>query len=175
MMTEEMAKAVQVLLDKQAIHDALMRYCRGVDRCDEELMRSVYHEDAKAFGTLAWEFVKEFVPSNRAATSFTVHAIQNLTIEVHDDEAFSEAYFITYVGRPEGEAEYVDLFCGRYIDRWERRGGEWRVIHRDVAREWARGDAFGTGQFPVPPSEDGTFIQPMRSRHDLSYQGLTGK
>jgi SnoaL-like domain len=102
-----------------------------------------------------------------------MHAIHNLTIEVHGDEAFSEAYFVAYIGRADGGAEYVDAFCGRYIDRWERRGGEWGVVHRDVAREWARGNAFGTEQFPVPPSEEGTFIQPIRSREDPSYQGLT--
>ncbi len=38
--------ALQELLDKQAIHEVLLRYCRGVDRRDEEVLRSVYHADA---------------------------------------------------------------------------------------------------------------------------------
>jgi hypothetical protein len=174
-MTDDMMKALQVLLDKQEIHDALMRYCRGVDRCDEDLMRSVYHEDARAFGAPAWEFVKEFIPANRDATSFTVHAIQNLMIDVQGDEAFSEAYFVTYVGRPDGGVEYVDAFCGRYIDRWEKRHGRWAVAHRETAREWARANALGLDEFPIPPSEEGTFLQPKRSREDLSYQGQPGR
>src|SRR5262245_17777267 len=40
------APAVRVLLDKQAIQEVLARYCRGVDRADLELLRSVYHPDA---------------------------------------------------------------------------------------------------------------------------------
>ena len=37
---------LQNLLDRQAILDCLNRYNRGVDRCDEELLLSAYHEDA---------------------------------------------------------------------------------------------------------------------------------
>ncbi|MFF2108453.1 MULTISPECIES: nuclear transport factor 2 family protein [Rhodococcus] len=34
------------LLDKQAITDVIHRYCRGVDRCDVEILKSVYHSDS---------------------------------------------------------------------------------------------------------------------------------
>ena len=37
---------VQELLDKQQIHEALMRYARGVDRGDAALICSAYHPDA---------------------------------------------------------------------------------------------------------------------------------
>ena len=37
---------LQELHDKQAIHDAVMRYCRGVDRLDPVLLASAYHPDA---------------------------------------------------------------------------------------------------------------------------------
>jgi hypothetical protein len=163
-------KELQVLLDKQAIYDAMMRYCRGVDRCDEELMLSVYHEDARAFSTSASEFVRHFVPDNRAATTFTVHAISNFSIELDGDRGSSEAYFITYVGRDDDGREVVDAFCGRYIDQWERRDGRWGVTVRDVVQEWSRGNAFGTEPFPVPPSEEGTFVPPVRGPGDISYR-----
>jgi SnoaL-like protein len=161
---------LQCLFDKQDIHDALMRYCRGVDRCDEELMRSAFHEDAIAFATVAWDFVKHFIPENRAATTFTMHSVANLDIEVLGDVAFSEAYFVTYVGREEGGEEYVDAFCGRYVDKWELRDAHWKIVHREVVREWSRADAFGTGLFPVPPSEKDTFVAPLRNRSDISYR-----
>jgi hypothetical protein len=37
---------LRTLLDRAQIHDALMRYSRGVDRGDGELVMSVFHPDA---------------------------------------------------------------------------------------------------------------------------------
>jgi len=165
-----LTKELRALLDKQAIYDAMMRYCRGVDRCDEELMGSIYHEGARAFATSASEFVKHFVPDNRAATTFTVHAIANFTIDLDGDRAHSEAYFITYAGRDDDGRDVIDAFCGRYIDQWERRDDRWGVTVRDVVHEWSRGNAFGLEPFPVPPTEDGTFIAPVRGQGDISYR-----
>ena len=38
---------IQELIDRQEIYDVLTRYCQGVDRCDVDLIKSVYHEDAQ--------------------------------------------------------------------------------------------------------------------------------
>ena len=38
---------IQELIDRQEIYDVLIRYCQGVDRCDVNLIKSVYHEDAQ--------------------------------------------------------------------------------------------------------------------------------
>ena len=37
---------VQLLIDKQEIYDALMRYCIGIDRGDLALVLSAFHDDA---------------------------------------------------------------------------------------------------------------------------------
>src|SRR5919201_1355684 len=37
---------LQAVADKQEIHETLMRYCRGVDRADAELISSAFHPDA---------------------------------------------------------------------------------------------------------------------------------
>lgn len=165
-------RTLQALVDKQAIYDALMQYCRGVDRCDADLMRSVYHKDAHdhhgAFSGRAWEFVELFVPQSREESSFTQHMIANMTIELDGDVAGSEAYFVAYVGRVEGDVEYVDAFGGRYVDDWERRDGRWGVTTREVVHEWSRADAFGTQDFPLPKD---LFAQPKRDdREDLSFR-----
>lgn len=43
-MTDIADRAVRVLLDKQAITEVVLRYCRGVDRLDMALVRSCYHD-----------------------------------------------------------------------------------------------------------------------------------
>lgn len=42
-----MSEGLQELLDRQAIYDVMMRYCRGVDRFDADLITSAYHPDAR--------------------------------------------------------------------------------------------------------------------------------
>jgi hypothetical protein len=169
-MDDVQTRALEELLDKQAIHDAMMRYARGVDRCDPELMRSVYHDDAfdhhGPFQGNGWEFVELFIPSSREDSTFTQHLIGNLLIEIQGDRAFSESYFIASVGRMEGGQELVDAFGGRYVDKWEKRDGKWGVIHREVVHEWSRGNACGTEAFPL---DKDSFAQPLRSREDLAF------
>ena len=41
-----MAYTAEQLSDMQCIRDAALRYCRGVDRLDVELMKSAYWEGA---------------------------------------------------------------------------------------------------------------------------------
>ena len=38
--------AMQEMLDSHQIQKMLVDYCRGIDRCDVELVASVYHDDA---------------------------------------------------------------------------------------------------------------------------------
>ncbi|BCB74809.1 hypothetical protein GCM10022251_53460 [Phytohabitans flavus] len=167
----DLPRELRDLLDKQAIRDHLMRYCRGVDRCDADLMKSIFHADGTAFGTNAWEFCDHFVPTNEADTTFTVHMLGNILVDVDGDVAYSEAYFVTWVGRAEDGTGYIDAFCGRYVDRWERRAGEWGVVTRRTVQEWSRANVAGTEMFPVPASEEGTFVTPIRGRDDVSYHG----
>lgn len=39
-------ESLQELVDKRALAEVVMRYCRGVDRADEELIVSCFHPDA---------------------------------------------------------------------------------------------------------------------------------
>ena len=44
--TTDREAAIDELLAKQEIRDALMRYSRGIDLLDLELVKSAYHPDA---------------------------------------------------------------------------------------------------------------------------------
>lgn len=158
------------LLDKQAIHETLMRYCRGIDRCDEELIRSAYHpgahDDHGEFRGTVEEFVPWVLKALQADRGMvTMHSICNEYVEVRGDVAFGEAYFIAY-HRSGPKDQMVDMTLGgRYIDRYERRDGQWKIARRVVMHDWTRVD-------PVERIHDRIHLyRPgVRSREDESYQ-----
>ena len=45
-MDAETTALVRELKDRQEIYDCLMRYCRGIDRLDRDMLLSAYHPDA---------------------------------------------------------------------------------------------------------------------------------
>ena len=46
MLDPSLEQRLRALVDRQAIHDVILRYCRGVDRMDRELLLAAYHSDA---------------------------------------------------------------------------------------------------------------------------------
>jgi hypothetical protein len=94
----ELESAVRELQDRQAIHDCLMTYSRGIDRLDRELLLSVYHEDAVddhgVFVGTREQFVDWVIPMHAAAQLSHQHCILNYTIELDGDVAHTEAYYL---------------------------------------------------------------------------------
>ena len=142
----------------EACREAARRYCRGVDRLDAEEMRSAYWPDATddhgSFVGNAWEFVDHCMTSHRR-WRFTMHTIFNHTVELDGPAgARGEVYNLSWLERI--DTAEIDLWFGRYLDRYERRGDEWRIIERVCVHE---------GDRTLPP---GT---PMGIAADLFRQG----
>ena len=114
---EKTERALRVLLDKQEIHEVLMRYCRGIDRCDAELLHSVYHPDATDDHGLFKGRAADFIPWALKALvrdDGTSHYIANELIEVDGNVAHCESYFFGIHRRQEKDGGTVDLvFSGR--------------------------------------------------------------
>lgn len=132
------AQPLQDLLDREAIRDCLYRYCRGIDRCDEAALRSAYWEDATdchgAWNGSAAGFIDHALPRLRAGGR-RVHQVSNVLIELHGDVAAVESSFIALQATA-AQPTLATFLCGRYVDRFERRGGEWRVLARTVVYDW---------------------------------------
>jgi hypothetical protein len=81
----------ETLLDREAIREAMARYCRGVDRLDADLIKSAYHPDAfddhGPFKGLRDEFVAWVVPFLRREYVVTSHHLTTQSIEVQGDVA----------------------------------------------------------------------------------------
>lgn len=136
-----MDEAIQVLLDKQACTELVYRFARGLDRVDEAIIRSVFHPDGTdhhgAFKGDVDAFVSWVMPT-LATMERTQHVIGNILVEVSGDRAWSEAYFVAYHDMANAAGELIRMtVAGRYLDRFERRGGEWRIKHREFVSDWS--------------------------------------
>ncbi len=164
---------VQALLDRQAIRDVVLRYCRGIDRLDLDLVRSCYHPDATddhgSFRGTRDEYV-EWVGGMLSRFTGTMHLVANQLVEVDrdGDRAQSETYGVAYHHGDPPEDRRRNFTTGfRYVDRFERREGEWRIAARVAVREWTH--TVTTEQHVViPPERDGR--RGRRDRTDAVYE-----
>ena len=138
-MTQPSAEAIQALIDKQAISEVLMRYCRAIDRRDADLMRRVYWPDAIDDHAVFQGDVEEFIAYAFPFMEGVIiqHAISNIMIDLTGaHEAFSECYFSGFHDFPAEQGRLERIVGGRYLDRHERRDGEWRIARRTLAIDW---------------------------------------
>ena len=145
---------VRVLIAKDEIRDVLMRYARGVDRGDADLITSCFHPDSvddhggiELTGT---EAGPRFAGSRKVSASGAAgqHFQGNITIEVDGDVAYTETYFVSYLIVDRDGAEHTRFRGARYLDRFERRNGVWKIGYRVVVDDWDRLDKV-TEQAPM--------------------------
>ena len=151
---------IRALLDKKAIEEVLVSYCRGADRGDADLIAAAYHEDAiEDHGGTFLGSAKDYVAMLRrilpTAPRMT-HSITNMMIELHGDEAVSECYILTFSRRESETASFDSLTMARLVDRFERRQGRWAIAHRRLAWEWNHemplNETWGRGGIAPDPS-----------------------
>lgn len=169
-----MALSVEALSARAEITEVVIAYVRGCDRCDEALLRSCFHEGAThehgAFKGLSADFVGHAM-AVLAAVELTHHQLGPVSIALEGDVAHVETYFTSYhrygAAPPPGGNPHEDrIMGGRYVDRFERRGGVWKIAHRKGVNEWLRHEpASDRGFFERPAGERG-----RRDREDPVYQ-----
>jgi hypothetical protein len=134
------AMDLQALIAREAIRDCLHRYCRGIDRADEDALRSAYWPDATdhhgAYQGSASGFIDQALARLRKGGR-RVHMISNILIKLQGQDAAVESYFLALQTSTDQESLWQETFlCGRYVDRFECRSGEWRVADRTVVYDW---------------------------------------
>jgi ketosteroid isomerase-like protein len=130
---------VSLMLDKHELHELALTYCRAIDRQDFALVRTLYHDDAiDDHGDMFKGGPDEYVawlPTIMANWDATVHSISNTLFEVEGDKANGELYVVAY-HRTHGPDAKEIVVGGRYLDRYEKREGVWKFIHRSLAMDW---------------------------------------
>ncbi|MDB4872945.1 MAG: lumazine-binding family protein [Massilia sp.] len=163
--------AVRELQDREQIREVLARYSRGIDRLDEDLIRSVYHPDAYddhgPFKGGPEEFIAWIVPFLRAEYTTSSHHMTTQSITLDGDAATVETYAIVVQDKIRDGVRLQSTAHSRYSDRMERRNGEWRIAHRIVITDSA-------GTTPVPVWSGTTQLESLtagrRDRTDPSYR-----
>ncbi len=169
-MTDDRRARLDHLLDRQDIADCLTRFSRGMDRFDRDLFLSAFHRDAIiAAGDFVggpvdlYDWARAMHEQGQIATQ---HNLLNNRCDIDGDTAHSETYYL-FAARNRDESNWIA--GGRYLDRLERRDGDWRIAVRTNVIEWS-------GVLPSMPIpfvdvvDIGDNGAAARDRTDPSYQ-----
>jgi 3-phenylpropionate/cinnamic acid dioxygenase small subunit len=167
--TDKLAR-LGALLDRQDIHDALTRFARGMDRFDREAFLSAFHPDAViAAGPFVGgpaDLYDWAMPMHDQGQVTTQHNLLNHSCDLDGDTAHTETYYL-FAARNRDDSNWIA--GGRYIDRFERRDGAWKIAVRSTVIEWS-------GVLPTMPipfgDVPGIHLNGVASRDtdDLSYR-----
>lgn len=162
---QALAKRVQYLEDRQAIRDCVDRYSRGIDRHDDDIIASAFHPDAVdshgSFKGGIEEFIRFANEGHEKSTFSHTHNVTCQSVDIAGDQAHVESYVIFVLRLREGNVVHVG--GGRYVDRFEKRDGEWKISLLKLVMDW-RFEADGSVMDKRPSQALGT-----RDKSDLSY------
>src|SRR5579862_2580228 len=158
------------LLERQDILDCLIRFSRGMDRFDRALFLSAFHPDAIIDAgefcggpETLYAWASDLHERGQSATQ---HNLLNHTCDIEGDIAHAETYYL-FAARNRDATNWIA--GGRYIDRLERRRGEWKIAQRCNAIEWS-------GMVPTMPIPFAELPdvrvngEAARSTQDISYR-----
>ena len=155
--------------DRFAIIDLAAHYMRGLDRLDGELLEAQFWPEARCeYGIFSGS------PADFAAFCMAAlkdHARNHHLLGQHlidfagPDEAYGEVYYQAWHRVSDEAGAPRDLFiAGRYVDRYERRAGVWKIAYRSELVDWVRDDPASDAMVAAAP-----FIMGERKPTDPLY------
>ena len=132
------------LWDRAHVQEVPMRYARGVDRRDWDLVRSCFAADAYVDGTRSTGHVDAYLAELRPGVerwAGTMHLMANqlVTVAAGGDRASLETYAVAFhwAVAPPGTPSPDNLIMGvRYHDELAREGDGWVITRRVVSGDW---------------------------------------
>ena len=128
---------IDLLVAKEAIRELVLLYCRGVDRKDPGLLRTLYTDDATdshgdSFSGTAEDYVR-FLEQSFPYIRYSGHHVCNHLISVDGDQGEGEVYAIAYHLIPNRDGGWLeDFMCARYVDNYRKEQGRWKFAKRVV-------------------------------------------
>jgi SnoaL-like domain len=143
-------QTLQDVSSRFGIQHALSLYCRGIDRLDAQLIAAAYWPDAAEdhgiFKGTARDFAPWIVKFLNETYVATQHILGQSCIEMRGDRAAGETYVSSLHNCRKGNGRIFEAVNGRYVDRFERRNGAWKISSRVVVLDFLR-------EFEAPPAE----------------------
>jgi SnoaL-like domain len=166
---DQLRKDVQYLLDRTAILDCVSSHSRGHDRHDVDLITEAYHSDGfDQHGNVVNpgpEYASWMNPVHAAGSQVHTHNITTHNCEIDGSTAHCESYVLVCLLNHDGITARV--ISGRYIDRLEKRDGQWKIaVRRSTVELMFTADASG---LQSQLFKDQGYPRGTRDRRDLSY------
>jgi hypothetical protein len=166
----------------EAIWENELEYTRGLDRHDETLERSVFWRDAAiSYGNLvSYDELAPWANASHANSAAHQHHVTGLTLDVEGDTAHEEGYILYSSDMSRDKSfdtpgvptpgrvvagSYATLGTGRYVNRYERRDGDWRmIVHEylhDISVRLEAVDLCATGCLGRWDRTDISYLRPL--------------
>ena len=129
------------LLDRDAITRCVVRLARGEDRRSAALIRSCWWPEARFdYGVHSGDFETylAWVVPGADAIKDTQHLLGQTHVELDGSTARAETHVFSYhrVDGGEGEGDRDTCIGGRYLDTFDKRESEWRIVDRVMLYDW---------------------------------------
>ena len=136
--------------DREAIRDVINAYAHAIDRRRWGMMEHLFHDDARfRFGVVEGDW-RGFVDQARAIIDpclATQHQLGQVQFGFEGDNVCHTETYMTAMHTipagypipdvfPDKGKIYSAVIAGRYVDRFEKRGGEWRIAQRTGLYDW---------------------------------------
>ena len=162
-------RKLQYLTDRQEILDCIVRTSRGNDRFDSERISGSYHPDGlHELGQKRISGSDYGAHANHAHAAISEANLHNVTMhscEINGDVAHAESYVIGLF--LDKGCQTARILAGRYIDRLEKRDGQWKIVLRRATVEIP---LEGNAKLPNGKTVAGSgYLKGSRNRNDPSY------
>ena len=146
---------LETLRAERAITRVVLTYARAVDALDFERLRGCFHPDARIHYGEIFSGVRDeaiaWLEDSLSRLQSTMHDFGApwIELDLEAGRARCETYATNAARFPADERGQVVLNVTgtRYLDVFERRDGEWRILDRRNKTTWAQ----NTIEIPTPP------------------------
>lgn len=127
---KRLADQVDGLQSREEIREVLNSMARAADRCDVELQKSCFHPGGTDYrGVANGDFRNCADTLSKWDVTSSRHCIQNISFNFLDRDTANVETYVDAFHFWDAEEKF-EFIQARYLDRFERRNGVWKIARR---------------------------------------------